>query len=319
MTPGKYRHLMQCSTPNGHFSIVAIDHRANLQAALNKYAVHPLTDDEFKIFKSQVIRALAPAASAILSDPIYGLDGCFEPPYRGLLVPLELTNYDVHPSRRDTAFIPDWSVAKAKRLGASGIKLLLYFHPDDSKAEEKKRVVAEIVDECSRLDIPFFLEPIAYSPDPQRGLTNPELLEVVIESARLFSSMGVDVLKLEFPVNVSEESDEQVWLAAAEAVNRACSGVPWALLSAGVPYEVFRKQAEIACRAGASGIIAGRAVWGEAVELQGANRQQFLDTTARQRVIELGQICAAYARSWMDSVARPDFSPYWYSRYAEIE
>lgn len=318
MTPGKYRHLIQCSTPNGHFSIVAIDHRANLYAALNKYVAQPTTDEEFKAFKLQVIRALAQGASAILSDPIHGLDGCFEPPYRGLLVPLELTNYDVHPSRRDTAFIPDWTVAKAKRLGASGIKLLLYFHPDDAKADEKKRVVAEIVDECSRVDMPFFLEPIAYSLDPQRSLTNPELLQVVVESARLFSSMGVDVLKLEFPVNVSEEPDEQVWLAAAQEVNRAC-GVPWALLSAGVPYEVFCKQAEIACRAGASGIIAGRAVWGEAVELQGADRQQFLDTTARQRVEELGQICAAHAHSWMDSVARPDFSPHWFSRYAEIE
>jgi tagatose-1,6-bisphosphate aldolase len=310
---------MQCSTPNGHFSIVAIDHRANLQSALNKHAANPITDDEFKAFKRQVIRALAPEASAILSDPIYGLDGCFEPPHRGLLVPLELTNYDVHPSRRDTAFIPDWTVAKAKRLGASGIKLLLYFHPDDATAEEKKRVVAEIVDECSRVDMPFFLEPIAYSPDPQRSLTNPELLQVVVESARLFSSMGVDVLKLEFPVNVSEEPDERVWGAAAQEVNRAC-GVPWALLSAGVPYEVFRKQAEIACRAGgACGIIAGRAVWGEAVELQGADRQQFLETTARQRVIELGRICAAHARSWMDLVETPDFSPHWYSWYAEIE
>lgn len=318
MTPGKYRHLMQCSTPNGHFSIVAIDHRANLQAALNKYAALPVSDDEFKAFKRQVIRALSPGASAILSDPIYGLDECFAPPYRGLLVPLELTNYDVHPSRRDTAFIPDWTVAKAKRIGASGIKLLLYFHPEDAKAEEKKRVVAEIVDECSRVDMPFFLEPIAYSLDPQRSLTNAELLQVVVESARLFSSMGVDVLKLEFPVNVSEEPNEHTWLAAAQEVSRACS-VPWALLSAGVPYEVFRKQAEVACRAGASGIIAGRAVWGEAVELQGVARQQFLDTTARQRVEELGQTCAAHARSWADSVARPDFSPHWYSRYAEIE
>jgi tagatose-1,6-bisphosphate aldolase len=309
---------MQCSTPNGHFSIVAIDHRANLRAALNKHAANPITDDEFRAFKRQVIRALAPEASAILCDPIYGLDGCFEPPYRGLLVPLELTNYDVHPSRRDTAFIPDWTVAKAKRLGASGIKLLLYFHPEDTKAEEKKRVVAEIVDECSRVDMPFFLEPIAYSLDPERGLTNSELLQVVVESARLFSSMGVDVLKLEFPVNVSEEPDERVWLAAVQEVNQACS-VPWALLSAGVPYEIFRKQAEIACGAGACGIIAGRAVWGDAVEVQGVGRQQFLETTARQRVVELSRICSAHARSWMDSVARPDFSPHWYSRYAEIE
>ena len=93
-----------------------------------------------------------------------------------------------------------------------------------------------------------------------RPLPNDELRRVVIESARTFSQMGIDVLKTPFPLDVAHEPDEAVWRAALAELNEACR-VPWALLSAGVDYPTFRRQAELACEAGASGVIAGRAIW----------------------------------------------------------
>src|SRR4029078_4586491 len=41
----------------------------------------------------------------------------------------------------------------------------------------------------------------------------------------------------------------------------AASQVPWVLLSGGVDDATFEAQVEVACRAGASGVLAGRSVW----------------------------------------------------------
>jgi tagatose 1,6-diphosphate aldolase len=307
-TLGKYRHLSRCATPDGHFVILAIDHRANLRAALDKHAPTPSTDADFAAFKQQVIGALAGDASGVLTDPDFGIPAGIVSgniaPSHGLLAPIEVTNYDMHPSQREVDFIPDWSVRHIKRVGGDGVKLLLYYHPEAANAEKQRGIVRQIVADCSAEDIPFFLEPIPYSLDPSTALSNADLLAISREMARLFSSMGVDVLKLQFPVDAGQSRDQSEWRAACEQVSAACS-VPWALLSAGVDFETFALQTQIACEAGASGVIVGRAVWNEAVTLPTAARADFLATTGRERVRELHSICAKSARPWSGKVTAP--------------
>ncbi len=319
-TLGKFRHLAQCSTPAGHFTILAIDHRANLLESLSKHVSKPLTDEEFTAFKQQVMRHLLPEASAVLADPQYGIGPGIASGVIGgqigLLAPLEVTDYSQHPSRRLTGFIPNWDVARIKRVGGDGVKLLLYYHPDAGIAPQKRDLAQAIALECQMHDIPFFLEPIAYSLDPKKPLSNADLRKVTVKAARAFSALGVDVLKLEFPLDVKQEPDEKVWQEALAEVNAACS-VPWALLSAGVDYATFKRQVEVACKAGASGVIAGRAIWAEAVELQGEARENFLATTAKQRMKELASICASSAKSWRDKTISPRIEPEWYEKYGD--
>ena len=56
--------------------------------------------------------------------------------------------------------------------------------------------------------------------------------------------------------------------------------MPWTLLSAGVDLRGIVERVLVAMDAGASGYIAGRAFWGEAVALIGAERQAFLRDVA---------------------------------------
>ena len=71
------------------------------------------------------------------------------------------------------------------------------------------------------------------------------------------------------------------------------------MLSAGVPFAEFSQVMRIAfADGGASGFIAGRSVWREAVALDGAERQEFLATVARPRLEELTAVAAGYARPW---------------------
>jgi tagatose 1,6-diphosphate aldolase len=315
---GKYHHLRRCSTDQGHFVVLAIDHRANLLERLNQHAPQPLTDADFVTFKQTIVRALAPSTSGVLVDPAYGIgagiasgtvDG-----HRGLLSPIEITDYALHPSKRAVNLIPSWSVEKIKKIGGDGVKLLLPYHPAAQDVAVKQAIVEEIVAACAQLDLPFFLEPIAYSLDPTRPLSNPELQQVVVEMAQTFSAMGVDILKLQFPLDVKQNNDHQHWLMACRAVDAACT-VPWALLSAGVDYATFVDQARIACEAGASGVIVGRAVWAEAVTLQGEARNQFVMGIAQDRIRELAAICAAHATPWIDCVPALDVAIDWYTAY----
>jgi tagatose-1,6-bisphosphate aldolase len=306
---------MRCATPEGHFVILAIDHRANLLDKLNQYATQPLDDQAFSDFKQAVIHPLAGLASAVLTDPDYGIGPGIAarviPGQIGLLAPLEVTNYDLDPSQRQIEFIPGWSVAKIKALGGDGVKLLLPYHPDAENAAEKLRIVQQIVGECRTHELPFFLEPIPYPIDPAAPLSNEALLQISVEMCQRFSAMDVDVLKLSFPVDPRQSSDESEWRRACEKLSAACS-VPWALLSAGVDYTIFLKQARIACEAGASGVIVGRALWGEAVALQGAARTQFLGSQAVERMQELAQVCGTSARPWFECVPAPSGGPHWY-------
>lgn len=316
---GKYRHLMHTATPGGHFVVLAIDHRTNLLDALNKHTAQPLTDAQFVAYKQAIIDALAPFASAVLTDPAYGIGAGVAsraiPGQVGLLAPLEVTDYDLHPSRRAIHYIPDWSVRKIKRCGGDGVKLLLPYHPDADNAADKHAVVRRIVDECGAEDIPFFLEPIAYSLHPARGLATAELRQITLTMARTFSRMGVDVLKLQFPVDPAQESDENAWRAACGAVSQACETVPWALLSAGVDFDTFALQAQTACAAGASGVIVGRAVWNESVSLQGTERHDFIRGACIERIALLANICAQHARPFFTVSAAPHVEPDWYQAY----
>jgi tagatose-1,6-bisphosphate aldolase len=211
-------------------------------------------------------------------------------------------------------FIPNWSVAKIKRIAGDGVKMLLPYHPEDVTLPEKNTHVQRIINDCATHDIPFFLEPIPFSLHPDQPLSNAELLQITVEMVRTYSAMGVDVLKLQFPVDARLSSDESEWLSACQTVTENCH-VPWALLSAGVSYDTFATQARIACAAGACGVIVGRAIWKEAVALQSSERTQFLQTTGKQRMRELITICREHASSWFDRVSRPDAAYDWYENY----
>jgi tagatose 1,6-diphosphate aldolase len=321
LTPGKIRHLDRCTDALGVFSVLAIDHRRNLQDSM-EHAHGAITRDQFVGFKQAIIEILSPEASAILTDPEFGLapalEGGFMPSQAGLLLPLEVTDYSIDMARRHFAPIPDWGVDKIKRIGADGVKLLLYFHPDAPNAGYQVDVVAQTVEQCAAWDIPLFLEPIIYAPDGQFA-SSQQFTEVLVNAAAQFADMGVDVLKMQFPAEIALEPNENQWFEACMALDDVCRarGTPWALLSAGVSFDVFRQQTVMACEAGASGVIVGRAIWNEAVSLADDALGDFLKHTASERMAQLVEICALDARGWRE-VAAPRMSTFgddWMQRY----
>lgn len=316
---GQLRRLQQCATPGGHFVILAMDHRGNLRRSLDPTAPDAVTYEAMVGTKLEVTGALASHASAVLLDPEYGAAQAVAagvlPGQTGLIVAVEQTGYEGHATARESQVLPGWSVEKTARMGASAVKLLLYYHPQAPNAEEQEALVQQVGSSCRQLEIPLFLEPLSFSLSAGvKTLPSSEKRQVIVETARRLTPLGVDVLKAEFPLNTREEADEGLWAEACAELS-AASSTPWVVLSAGVSFEEFARQTRVACQAGASGVMAGRAVWQEAAALKGAARSRFLSETARERMETLSEIIAEHARPWTSFLSPKDVEEGWYADY----
>jgi tagatose 1,6-diphosphate aldolase len=313
---GKLRGLQQISSKRGTLTCLALDHRQNLRKANPAF----VDDAELSRFKLDVAKALAFRATAVLLDPevsaAQAVAARVIPNNIGLVVAVESTGYTGDATARHAQIIPGWSVEKAKRMGASAVKLLVYYHPNSSTAKEIEIFVSKVAEDCLKHDLALMLEPLAYALDENRRPFSSEKRYVVIETARRLTPLGVDILKAEFPLDLQEYDDH----AGREEWAKACSElsanirVPWIVLSAASDYDIFVDQVTIACRYGASGIAVGRAVWKEAVMMDGDERMQFLRTIARQRISRLTSLCHALAKPYTDFYAA-DAPLDWYKNY----
>ena len=308
---GKLRGLQQISSKRGTFTALALDHRQNLRKA-NPALV---SDAELSRFKLDVTKALAHRATAVLLDPEVSAAQAIASraiPNVGLVVAVESTGYTGDATARQAQVIPGWTVEKAKRMGASAIKLLVYYHPDSPTAKVTEDFTAKIAEDCIKHDLVLMLEPLSYSLDENKKLSSDEKRYVVIETAKRLTPLNVDILKAEFPLDVND-MDESEWMDACKEISSA-STVPWILLSAAVEYDVFLRQVTVACNAGASGIAVGRAVWKEAVTMDGDERMKFLRTTAKYRLSRLTSLCHALAKPYTDFYTAD--APFdWYKTY----
>ncbi|RJO62372.1 MAG: tagatose 1,6-diphosphate aldolase [Dehalococcoidia bacterium] len=303
---GKIRGLQQIAGADGIFTMCAMDHRGSLESVL---CAPERTDNcprEMTDFKLDLCEALAPYASAVLLDPIYGATQCISrsliPKTCGLLVSLEATGYTGDSQYRKTRLLENWSVAKLKRMGASAAKMLVYYRPDLRELAQKQlQLVGEVARECQRFDIPFLVEPLSY-PIGEEVNSAKQFAEikssVVIQTARDMTALPIDVLKAEFPADLAHQRDDRELRRSCEELNNA-SQKPWVILSAGTSFEPFIKEVELACRAGASGFLAGRAVWQEAIAMtDGSVRRKFLATIAADRLKKLAEVAHQYAAPW---------------------
>jgi tagatose 1,6-diphosphate aldolase len=317
LTIGKLRGFQQCTSSRGTFTCLALDHRQNLRRALNPSDPTLVSDEELSRFKLEVTAALADLSTAVLLDPEYSAAQAIAagviPNKTAFIVAVESTGYSGEPTARQSKILPGWSVEKAKRMGASMIKLLVYFHPNSPTASKIEDFVRKVADDCIRYDLGLMLEPLSYSLTSDKKLSSSEKRYVVTETARVLVIPGVDVLKAEFPLDVAEDTDERIWTEACKDVSAACP-VPWIVLSAAANYEIYLRQVEIACRAGASGCAVGRAVWQEAVSIDGTKRLAFLRTIGRDRLSNLATLCSEIGKPIGDfySVEAP-FD--WYQSY----
>ncbi len=301
LTPGKWRGLKTTSTAAQGFAILAFDQRGSYRKMLPEGTAFETAAQ----IKREVVQAVSPHASAVLLDPIYGLDAAQQMAgSSGLLMAIEKTGYSGEATARRIDFIEGWGVEKIKGMGASAAKLLCYYHPDAGEAAEHiEETIRQLAAQCRAYDLPLFVEPLVYSPDPAVKAGSAAFAEMrpglIRETVRRLAAAGADVLKIEFPVDVKFVPEEAEWRRACEAISEVAT-VPWALLSAGVDFDTFERQVRVACQSGASGFLGGRAIWREVVTMPASERGPFLQGTVVERMKTLRTIVEREARPWTD-------------------
>ena len=324
---GKIRGIRQISTDKDIFIICALDHRGSMKKMMEQYNPGGVSHDDIVERKMELTEVVMYYASGILLDPIYGAPYAIArsilPGNKGLLVSIEATGYKNTPGGRITEILDNWSVEKIKKMGASAVKMLLYFRPDlEEAAKAQVETVKKVASDCIKHDIPFLLEPVTYPVETSgtREYFSEKKAQLVIDTAGQLTPLDIDVLKAEFPADMKVEKDAGKLLERCQELSEA-SKVPWVLLSAGVDYATFKKQVEIACKAGASGFLGGRAIWQESIPVHDKKkRMKYLKNTVNRRLWELADITYKYAVPWYRKLdlkrdALGDVSQSWYSEY----
>ena len=303
---GKIRGLQQIAKRDGIFTMCAMDHRDSLRCMIDEENPEEVNYEEMVQRKLELCSSLAEHASAVLLDPIFGATQCVGhgvlPKTTGLLVSIEASGYGGGREYRITKLLDGWNVEKIKRMGASAAKLLVYYRPDlEELAGKLLNMINMIATECIKYDLPFVVEPLIYprgneSDDRAQFAVAKE--QLVLKTAGDITALPIDVLKAEFPADLQYKRNKAELVDLCHQLDIS-SQVPWVVLSAGVDFELFCQQVEIACQGGASGFLGGRAIWQEAMHIDDAReRVHFLSTVGVDRLKRLSEIASKYAVPW---------------------
>lgn len=277
LSPGKLWGFRRMADHAGRFKMVAVDQRPPIKNPIREKrgtAEAPYAD--VAGFKLMLIEELQKDASAMLLDPHFALPQGLSlmSPTKGLIVTLEDSLFKETVEGRLSAEIDDWSVEKIKRCGGDAVKVLAWYRPDASSAicKAQQDFIARIGEACARYDIPFLFELLVYplAGDAHQTSDYVEMrgkhADHVLESVREFArpKYGVDIFKLESPVPATGIGKiDQVKTQALFDEMGKLAARPWVMLSAGAGMADFEVVLEHAYAAGASGYLAGRAIWAE--------------------------------------------------------
>lgn len=310
LDPGKVRSLQRVSSRDGFFLVCALDHLSDFAELLGPDPSAISFSDVVRA-KDAIIRAVSPSVSAVLLDPLYalghlGVSGAV-PRDVGLMAPLEDEDYAIPAGPRRTRLRDGWSMPQVKATGADVAKLLWFYRPDGDQetAEAQRELVADLVQQSEELSIPLVVEPIWYPlprEDPSTESWKAARVAGIIASAVEADRQGVDMLKVEFPGQVDTEDGVAAARKACAQLDAAVT-VPWVILSAGVGFEDFLTQVELACAAGASGYLAGRSVWRDAVSTVDPQARAEAVAASVSRIERLNAVTRAHGRPYRPGVS----------------
>ncbi len=282
--------LSQLAHPSGALMMVAIDQRESLRTMFAKARGGAVDDALLTDFKVAVAELLAPHASAMLFDRHFGMPA-FEAaattaPGCGRIIAADALVQEPGGLVEGSDIDMEVDPAAAHARGAAGLKLLLIWR-GPGNGEHCVDTASRFMDRCRKAGLVGIVEAIVRPQDPSGREA------ALIDAARHLGAVGPDLYKCEVPF--AGKAGDAAVAAACEQVSSVL-GCPWVVLSQGVEIPAFPRVVEIACRSGASGFLAGRAIWADTIADD--DYRSRLDEISVPRLQRLVDIVEKNARPW---------------------
>jgi sulfofructosephosphate aldolase len=273
--------------PTGTFLMVAMDQRDSLRTMLAEHHAD-VDDDRIRRFKLAVARELGPLASGFLIDRDNLAAGDVLPQSCGLILAADALVQPAGGPVEDTGL--DTEVVEWWRWGTPpvALKLLVVWRDDDRRAA-RVEMSRSFVDLARAHGLLSVLEPVVRGPD---GFDREA---AIVEAAAELGAVGCDLYKCQVPLEGRGPAAEIT--ARAREIDAALP-CPWVVLSQGVDPDDFPAAVEAACRGGASGMLAGRALWTST--LAADDPTDLLRERSVPRLRELAAIVDAHGRPWTE-------------------
>ena len=268
--------------PSGTFAMVAMDQRESLRTMLREHS-HEDGDERVSRFKAAVARELAPHASGFLIEPEHVETVAPLVPH-GLILAVDRLVQERGGAVEDTSL----TELEQSPEGVVALKLLVIWRDDERRAErfELARSFVELADRHGLLSV---LEPVVRHEDREWA---------IVEAARELGAVRPSLYKCQVPLEGKGDPDEVV--RRASEIDAALP-VPWVVLSQGVAADDFPAAVEASCRGGASGFLAGRALW--TATLAADDPTELLRELSVPRLRELGEVVDVHGRPWQEKAA----------------
>lgn len=291
--------LASIARGSGALAMVAMDQRESLRAMFDGAGAGRPADDVLVRFKLDVASALGPLASGFLIDRHYGFDEIRDqrmlPESAGLILAADaLTQADGGPVEEtdldDVVIAPDFDLS-----GVVALKLLIIWRRD-ARRDQRVRLAAEFIAQARERGVLSVLEPVVRATPAELDAGTWDADAAIREAARELSPLGQSLYKAQVPAQGRGTAVEQT--LASERLGHDITG-PWVVLSQGVERADYRAAVEAACRGGASGFLAGRALWSDVVGAEDVPRM--LRSVSVPRLERLIETVDREARPWTES------------------
>lgn len=294
MTTSERRGYQQICGDNGFMMVVACDQRGGMRKVLadTPEVQKAIGIDILGQTKADITTYLANKATCVLLDATCAVPGVVDDGVlsrdTGLLIGLDDSGWDIDANGyRKSIMTPGITARRVRELGGTGAKLMVYLRPDVPAANEYNlQIIRDCVADFAAEDLFLVVEILTYQVDGESDADYKAAFpDLIVGCARMALELGSKVLKLPYPGTAE----------ACARITAFCEGVPWAVLSAGVDHETFVGQVATAMDNGASGVIAGRALWKDCISLDRAVSADRLENIASVRLREIQAILDGHA------------------------
>ena len=286
--------LTALARPSGALAMVAVDQREALRGMFAAHQSTSVLDSQLTQFKVDVARELSPYASALLVDQEFGIDAIIDQKVLknscGLIAAADLLVGPPGGAATDTAIDPDVDPIRMSDIGSVGLKFLILWRNDESP-DMRAQLVEDFNKLCQISGLPSIVEIIVKPPrDTTKGFNREE--EIII-AAREAATWKPDLYKAEVPFH--GEGDLNLVMKNADRISEAI-GSPWVVLSNGVKQPFFADAVKACAMGGASGFLAGRAIWADIVS--SPDIPKALREISIPRLEQLTEIVDTHAKPW---------------------